>query len=663
MTKKTQIKTVLTLAAVATAILVFPAAAEDSPSKGPFKKEMQTELLSTITALKSHIEGKTTLDAEQIKAHKLVIDSHRRIFGQNDTIIKATFDLVKTYENTKSPSWISSSGFNRKKGIPNNMTWTMINVMQNIVDHAYTAENIARYNNLLDGFKFKCADHFPGAVSPPANPNETHTVKISGSYPKTFGRLEDGFARKPTGTYLAPGSIATVTVPKSLTGKGYNVRVGGHSWDFKRKPRIKRLDRISLVYSIDSTEVKVANPLGGGIYIEVPYLADAGIVEVKVKNAVRSPYFSMKSFHKTTLDEWEKTERNHKAPWADFQTEKFMMQVPTSWIYRLDDPVGLMKNWDLAIDAMNDLMGLPRIRGRETMFPQVDLMMKSSAYAPGYPSSNLRFNPARDFGGYHTHHLIRGPQYARSYEFHEQGHGFFFVKFPGEVEAAVNLPHVAVWHQKFGYSLDEAFRTSRGFGKNKFRTLDTTAVTWMTSFNFIERIPMTPQEKKYQLKGHAKFVEIARLFGWKGINDFYYSINLDFENGKEWSRHGSDIDKLLLRLSESVGVDITPLFHFWGTPPKNSKVLKAAIKAKELPASAKIYDTLVKYKSLVPKDNKAFQDFATKWWGKKPRSKGYTTEKGHAELWNKFDEKSSARIKDNVQYIINLYFPKGRPKS
>ena len=55
-----------------------------------------------------------------------------------------------------------------------------------------------------------------------------------------------------------------------------------NSWDFSNKPTIKRLDRSSLVYSIDSTQVKVASPLGGGIYIEVPYLADAGIVDVQI---------------------------------------------------------------------------------------------------------------------------------------------------------------------------------------------------------------------------------------------------------------------------------------------------------------------------------------------------------------------------------------------
>ena len=111
-----------------------------------------------------------------------------------------------------------------------------------------------------------------------------------------------------------------------------------HSWDVSAKPAVKRLDRVSLVYPIDATETRVANPLGGGIYIEVPqYVTNVGVVDVGIRNAVRSPYFSAKSFHATTLAEWRDTERHHPAPWADFQSEKYMMQVPTSWIYALDD--------------------------------------------------------------------------------------------------------------------------------------------------------------------------------------------------------------------------------------------------------------------------------------------------------------------------------------
>lgn len=655
------------VASVSAVLLCGPVAgaAEESPAV-IFKPEMETELLSAFAALKDHIQGKQELDAKQVEAQKLAIDKHRDVFGHDDAIIKAACDLVATYDKVKGPLWIAQDGFNRgagKKRTPpaNDLPWTIYNVMQNIMDRVYTAENVTRHGDLLNGFKFGSSAHFPGAVEPPADPNIPYPVKIDGSNPKTWGREGGGSARRPTGAYLAPGSIATVTVPKSLVDKGYQVRVGTHSWDNSGKPRALRLDRSSLVFPVDRTEIKVASPLGGGIYLEVPPLADAGVVEVSIKNAVRSPYFSAKSFHTTTLNEWQAVERNRKAPWADFQSDKFMMQVPTSWINKLDDPVTLIRNWDKSMDAMNDLMGLAHIQGRETMYLQVDLQNKSTVFAPGYPTCNDRYDPKKEYDGYVDHYLVRGPEKAPDYVFHEQGHGFNFVKFGGEMESTVNLLHVAVWTQKFGIGLDEAFAASRNMQNNKHRILDNTAVTWMTSLNFVNQKPMEAAEKAYQLKGHAKFVDIARLFGWKPLNDFWHSWNEDFEAGRPWSKHGTDIDQLSLRLSQQTGVDLTPLLHFWGTPPRDAKTLKAAVAAAKLKPSAKVYDTLVHYQSLVPKDQQAFRDFAQGWWGKPPSATGFTTERGHAQQWNQFNEEASAQIRNTVRKIIDEYFPAGRP--
>jgi len=669
MNKQNRTKTVLTLIAMAMTIVLTATPANAA----------ETELVSALTALKDHIEGTTPLNASQIEGHKLTIDSNKYIFGNNGTIITASFDLVAAYDNTPGygPLWINHGNFARSTA-PNDIHWAIYWIMQYIMDDTYTGANISSHESLIDGFKFESSAHFPGAADPPVDPEATHTVTIDGSYLETWGHEvmhEDRPARKPTGTYLAPGTIATITVPSSMVGKGYEVRVGAHSWDFSNKPTVKRLDRSSLVYSIDSTQTKVASPLGGGIYIEVPEHADAGIVDVQIKNAVRSPYFSAKSFHMTTLSEWQNTERHHQAPWADFQSEKFMMQVPTDWIYNFDDPVTLMEDWDKAMDALNDLMGYPS-RTRETMYPQVDLLFRASVFAPGYPSVNVTYNPNTSYGGDRNHYLLNGPQYAAYQAFHEEGHGFLFVKFPGEMESTVNLLHVPVWHRKFGYSLDEAFRSSMGFNNNAYRTLDNTAVTWMTVFNFSPReVPMAEAEKAYQLKGHAKFVDIARLFGWEALGAFWYSINEDYENGIYWSRHGSDIDDLILRWCESVGVDLRPLFHFWGTHPVNAEALGAAIAAKNLPASAAIYDTLVHYKSLVPADNQAFQTFALNWWGHQPSINGYWTEREHARQWDDeelweppvlpngemYDESSCARIKAVIDGLLDLYFPDGPP--
>ena len=183
---------------------------------------------------------------------------------------------------------------------------------------------------------------------------------------------------------------------------------------------------------------------------------------------------------------------------------------------------------------------------------------------------------------------------------------------------------------------------------------------------------MADGEKAYQLKGHAKYVEIARIFGWEALNDFWYSLNENHENGVS---SDNSTDGQILRFSQKAGFDLRPLFHFWGTHPANPAALEAAIASENLPASAEIYDMLVKYKSLVPADNPAFQAFAFNWWGKQPSINGYWTEREHARQWDSevlwdtqvvpngeiFDESSCARIKAVMDGLIDLYFPDGRP--
>ena len=79
-----------------------------------------------------------------------------------------------------------------------------------------------------------------------------------------------------------------------------------------------------------------------------------------------------------------------------------------------------------------------------------------------------------------------------------------------EKESTVNLLHAAVFNQAFGYDLEDAFADSVGNMGNPYRRLDNTAVAWMCSFHFsFYDDPMINGEKAYQLKGHAKFIELA----------------------------------------------------------------------------------------------------------------------------------------------------------
>ncbi len=645
-------------------------------------------LLAAIAALKAHVLNTSPLTGPQISAHKTTIDNQRQRLAETTEIINAVFNLISTYDTAKGPLFVSGSNVtsfdrNTTSISPENYHWVIYTVMQHTMDLIYTGENLAKYESTLLNYKFGSHTSFPGPCSPPASPTNTHSVQINGSFPATFGRLTQMWttpARKPTGTYLAPGTVATVTVPLALVNAGYKVRVGAHSWDLSTRRPVNRLERATRLFSITSTTTKIASPYGGGIYIEVPYLANAGVVSVTVTGGVRAPYFSQKSFHQTTLAEWN-IEKTHPAPWADFQSDKFMTQVPRKWVYNHPNPTVSMTAWDASMDAINNLMGFPLIRGKETMYCHTDVILRSSVHAPGYPAVNVTSNVNSEVSptGYAGNYLVRGPGEnppAANIEFHEQGHAYGFPKFGGESESNVNLLQPAMLNRAFGTSFNVAQAASLG-STSAARTLDNTAVAWMCVFNFSPReVPMADGEKAYQHKGHAKYMDIARLFGWDKLDTFWRSFMQDDANNISY---GGSTDDFLLRLSKSVGADIRPLFHFWGIHPQNPASLAAAIAAANppLPASNVIRLELLRYKGLVPANNAAFRTFASAWWGKQPSIGGAWEEREHSRQWDTaalygpgdqqrseatnpgeiYNENSANDIRNRVDELIALYYP------
>lgn len=629
-----------------------------------FNTAASDPLLTAIAALKNHLNGTTVLTAGQISTHSQTLKNEHPRFNESATIISALFDLITTHEVEVGPLFIVGGTSLDRDLETNNIPWTIYRTMEAIMDRIYTPSVLAQHESTLNGYKFATSSRFPGACAvPPAG--QTNTVSINASFPDSFGRATQMWtnpARKATGSYLAPGTIATVTVPASLVNKGYQIRVGAHSLDNSNRPLVRRIDRCTLAFDIKSTVTKIASPLGGGIYIDVPFKANAGIVSITIVGAARSPFFSALPHRMTTLSQWQTTERTLPGPWADFQTEKVLIQVPRSWIYAYANPVTNMANWDKSVDAMNDLMGFPRIRGKETLYDQVDLQFDASVYSPGYPTVNNNYNPTTTYNGNHNHYLLTGARNSPSFHFHEPGHAYFFPKHDGEVESSVNLPHVAVMTQKFGVSFDTALAESISF--NSFCTLPNTAVTWMTSFNFSPRKnPMADYEKAYQPQGHAKFCDLARLFGWQGINDFFYYYNDREDRGLT---SPEDDDSLTLQLCKSYGKDILPMFHFWGLHPVNATTLGNNIAALKLKRPVEIYDRIMEYKAQIPANNAAFRTFMTSWYDGQPSLSGFTVEREHAQQWSnshgtEYTATVATRINARVQEILNLYYPTGRP--
>jgi len=106
--------------------------------------------------------------------------------------------------------------------------------------------------------------------------------------------------------------------------------------------------------------------------------------------------------------------------------------------------------------------------------------------------------------------------------------------------------------------------------------------------------------------------DIARLFdGWQTIADFYLRDQLNFMDDLDNNPDNlAASDYRTLKLSKSVGVDLTPLIHFWGIHPVNANQLKNSMAANNRSLSDGVRDFLYRYITLIPKDNSDFTTYA-----------------------------------------------------
>jgi hypothetical protein len=234
-------------------------------------------------------------------------------------------------------------------------------------------------------------------------------------------------------------------------------------------------------------------------------------------------------------------------------------------------------------------------------------------FSIGYPQVNNYYSPGEDQRGDSSRVLVASPLGAQV-DSHELGHSQLFSNFRGEGEAMVNFPYVFIANTKFGVDFDDAFRWSFDKpGEPGGFTPDRAAVDWMVTVNFgngaeMDRSVTTKDEFRYQKRGYAKYADIARLYGWKVLTDFYALENLDY-NAKTPSDGLSAVDSRILRLSVQAGADLTPLIHFWGIRPVEPARLKAAIAAKGIGSSLAIKELMLRYRTLIPANNAAFDGF------------------------------------------------------
>ncbi|WP_162418516.1 M60 family metallopeptidase [Cyclobacterium roseum] len=616
-----------------------------------------------FSKLKNHLTGKSVLTPEAITLQDSIIQANISAIGIKKEIIEQAFDLVSTYENTAGPLFdVQGEKIMLPREVQPGMEihYALFYIMDAIT-RSYSASKLEEFPQVYQGAMFKTAAYFPGEVNPPKDPDNVYRVKVNASQAPNWGTPiyfhQDAYSRRPTGAYVAPGTIVKIKVPPSVVNKGYTIRVGTHFWDLKYRNRIARLDRATIIYPVVNGTITVGSPLGGNIYFEVPEGKEGSIVELEITGAVRSPYFSTRDYNKTSLEDWKETERDHPGAWADFETDKFLMQVPTSWIDDFDDPETMLNRYDTAMDAVADLLGKPLPQGTHFMFRQVDAIMRAGVHAPGYPEINVRYDPTEESDGKGNHIMLQSPVKQPWVIFHEMGHSHVPSFFVDETESIVNLLHVAVANDGFGMELDSAFGSS--ISNRLDVDLDVAAINLMVTEPFRNNQPLNRDRMSYQHRGHAKYVDVVRLFGWDALGNMFKKVNEDFNRGIVIKKTHHPTDDRILRMSVAANADLRPLLHFWGRPPENNKALADSLDVAGLSPSREIFETLEHYKSILPKTLSEARAHAKLMFPKEghPSPDGHDLERDMGFIYTSWNEEFATQSIQQIELIQTLYFP------
>ena len=297
---------------------------------------------------------------------------------------------------------------------------------------------------------------------------------------------------------------------------------------------------------------------------------------------------------------------------------------------------------------------------------------------------------------------------------HEEYGGDMKSFYRGETESVVHVLYTYARNEVYGDDIDVAFSdsinpklqcmgtdASRGcthYEQNANRvpvmSVDDAAIDWMVRENFRNGLEMDysrteANEIQYQHRGHAKYADMARLFGWQFMKDFHRQESEDVEAGAPSTPcpnlEGSD-DRTF-RLSLKAGVDLMPLIgefvpctlcddfllllislsvpDFWGIQPINETAMSECMSQNDLCRSLDIKAQLERYATLVPVTQEAFTDhYDAIWPGKRGTSGCDNSNFGcgwYETRYGQWTETLAAQSVAAVQGIIARYYTVSTP--
>lgn len=629
---------------------------------------------SALGYFSDELEGVTSFNNSNTEEEHLR-DLRENLYGSNlESTIQSVKRFVEAFDTYHAPVFEGYLDYEIEKSLKDDfdiVTLAYFDVGVWLMREAYTTENL----DVLEGLVFDIHEWFPGPIKEPAERVSNETVSINATYLKdpaySMMSMEvnendelSAFVYRPTGFYAVPGELVTISVDPNLVDTGLHVRVGANAIDFSSWPNVNRFPYVSVDYRIEESSFQVANPFGGGIYILVPQNSNYGWVDVNISGAVRAPYFSHRTGRETTPQEWAQI-RDYPAPFADFESDKFMFSVWADDIRDFDQPDVVLSKWDDIMDVYSYIFGRPLDRMRAEAFLFDTKNGARGSFPAGYPQtpgiwSRDEINGITE-GVFSPFSVLLDTVWRRQEGWgamlHEMGHTHLPPTIEGEVETIVNVPAAALLTDLFGLDYDEAMKWA---GYQQF-TRDDAAIDWMLTENFRTGIEMDwdlvntfqPDQRSYQARGYAKYVEVAALFGgWEAMGAIFKTFyDEQLESGIPYDiTQPPNItpDQFIRNASYALDVNMAPLFHFWGLIPSEELIEELS----SLPQSQVIQDRISHYIDVAPKNNAELNSFYEE---KIAIASNALKPENYLPLLDSYNESNYQQIVDQIENVLNTY--------
>ncbi|CAN5822122.1 hypothetical protein BH11PLA1_BH11PLA1_00330 [soil metagenome] len=403
------------------------------------------------------------------------------------------------------------------------------------------------------------AAEFPGVVPAEAKPATMHVILPA----NVKGWLSTG-AYAPAGALIAirrtappvdsaPSAEAPAggkpskrdARPVTLTAQiGVHTDNLAHLDSWRRSPQIVTRRAFALVPADGAPLVMLASPFGGLVVIDAGDTPLAAPLALEIDNVVEAPRFVL---GETTGAQWQHL-RTAPAPWAELQTSKVILSVPSASLRDVDDPTAICRTWEAVLDAAADLAARPHDRARPERYV-ADVQISAGYMHSGYPIMT-HLDAAPDM--VHEARLRAGTWGL----FHELGHNHQqgMWTFEGTGEVTNNLWSLYLMETIAGKPPGQGHDALNDRGKRRARAQQHIE----TGANFAKW-------KADPFLALEMYLEIRAEFGWEPFKHVFAEYAA-LKQGERPETDDQKRDQWLQRISRATGRNLGPFFQKWGVP-------------------------------------------------------------------------------------------------